>query len=198
MTEHFPGADFLGDWRKSLTLNLNAQVPAKKDRVQSAFPSLPLVTLQSKEIPPAPFLVDWCEGAHCEESISVNVVCDANLHEQADERSPVVGKISAGEVVKDRTLFTKILRVGSFEYYPGHPGQLITYAGEGEWATFHDQKWDAREYETDAAQKAAHLDYSKTEPWILIQTREGLTGFVEAFEGMDHGTCPLEAMNVGE
>ncbi len=152
---------------------------------------LPLVTLQSTELPSTPFLVDWCEGDQCEERVSKTVVCDSNLYQQADLTSEVVGKVSAGEVLSDRTLFTKVLKVGSYAHDKNKRGVLVAYSGEQMWATFMDGKWNAISFPTEAEQKKAQLELPKTEPWALVKTAQGVTGFVAFFEGTQHAQCPI-------
>lgn len=151
----------------------------------------PLVTQQSKSIPEPPFLVDWCEDEDCDQQVSKNVVCDTNLYLQADTSSKVVGKIIAGQIVKDRTLFTKILKLGSYLADSNRRVSLVSYVGDRAWTTFQDGKWDVVQWEDLAHETEAAADFPKTEAWVLIETMDRITGFARRFGGTEHSTCPL-------
>ncbi|MBC7397303.1 MAG: hypothetical protein H7333_07655 [Bdellovibrionales bacterium] len=150
-----------------------------------------LVTQQSKELPATPFLVDWCEGEDCEEHISRAVVCDSNLHSKADSSSQVVGKILNGQIVKDRTLFTKIVKLGSYRIDANHRGMIVSNIASGVWMIFKDGRWDQVEWKTDAEKTAAQIELPQTEAWALTETPEGITGFTQRFSGSDHQHCPF-------
>ena len=170
-----------------------ASLPSK---MQTTIPNtqeenLPLVTLQSTELPPTPFLVDWCQGEDCEELTTRNVVCDSNMHQQADQKSEVVGKISAGEIVKERTLFTKILKLGSYAVDENNNGSILTYAGAGVWATFFKGKFAALEWDNEEKRRKVKFDLPHNEGWILVRNQANRTGFVQTFDGQDQTPCPL-------
>ena len=167
------------------------QDPSAKASTGDPEAVVPLVTLQDTKLPPIPFLLNWCEGDECENSTLNTIVCNADLHQNANLHSKLVGALKPGQVIKGRTLFTKVLKLGSYRIDADHLGVLLADSGEGNWNTFQDGKWDVVDLDSKEKLDARVVSYPENEAWALVELEDGSTGFVEKFNGPDGRSCPF-------
>ncbi len=179
--------------RKELNAEMKAKTQEGSVAVATNDPEqvVPLVTLQDMKLPEVPFMVNWCEGDNCDNYVSNEIVCNADLHRNANPHSKLVGAVKPGQVVAERTLFTKILKVGSVRIDADHLGVLLTDAGEGNWNIFQDGKWDVLDLDSKEKLDAKVVSYPETEAWALVKLEDGTTGFVQRVNGENGQQCPF-------
>jgi hypothetical protein len=146
-----------------------------------------------KSIPTLPVLTKGCEGECCGLIKSKKVLADVVFSESPNKTAKTLGLVKKGEVVDQADFFIKILQFGSTKIN-GKKLTVLKYIAEGNVSVWDGTKVRATECVSGGDKCDDKIKYAKTESWLRIKLKNGLTGWAEV-SASDNGILELDTCN---
>lgn len=152
------------------------------DRIDTKIPLLEIENDKAKSIPRLPFLTQGCQGDDCALVRSLKLAHSATLYNDADQTSPIIGRLDKGEELNKANIFIKT----NFVHELPDRSLVVSYGSEGKYNYIApDMTLDSAELDPEQVRNL------NTEEWIYVETADGTRGWMKFYQGQGDSSIPV-------